>query len=169
MNSPNKGKKMVFKTGFEAVEDVDIPKLVAPILKGEADTVNDSRYLSGHTTDMPVYYRLGQTILDKIIMNICIQKCDRFLNIYLMFVSIFIFRLPFIFQGFQASDFGYHMTHQVFSFTFSPEIKYIEPMYFLADFVGGMWLSIIGHPSVLWARLGGVLLGALNAVIVFPS
>jgi hypothetical protein len=31
----------------------DIPKLFAPILKGEADIVNGSRYLNGHTTDTP--------------------------------------------------------------------------------------------------------------------
>ena len=60
VHSPNKGKGMAFKTGFEAAEGADIivtmdsdgqhnpadiPKLVAPILKGEADMVNGSRYL----------------------------------------------------------------------------------------------------------------------------
>lgn len=76
----NKGKGMAFKTGFEAAEGADIivtmdsdgqhnpediPKLITPILRGEADMVNGSRYLNGHTTDTPAYRRLGQTILDK--------------------------------------------------------------------------------------------------------
>jgi hypothetical protein len=97
----------------------------------------------------------------------CIRKYDQFLNIYLMFTSIFLFHLLFIFQGFDATDFGYHMTHQVFSYTFTPVLKYVVPTIFLTDFVGGMWLSIIGHPNVLWAKLGGVLLLALNAAIIF--
>ena len=83
---------MAFKTGFEAAEGADIivtmdsdgqhnpadiPELVAPILKGEADIVNGSRYLSGHTTDTPAYRRTGQTILDKMtIMNSGIRITD---------------------------------------------------------------------------------------------
>jgi hypothetical protein len=179
VNSPNKGKGMAIKTvaedtGIAVTMDLegqhnpkDLSKLVAPILKGEAETGNGSRYLNGNAIDTSVHKGLGQVLIDKVTMNICIQKYDRFINVYLMFVSTFIFRLLFIFNGFETTDFGYHMTHQVFSFTSSPEMKYIEPMIFLTDFVGGMWLSIIGHPSVLWARLGGVLLGALNAAIVF--
>ncbi|MHC1756387.1 MAG: glycosyltransferase family 2 protein [Methanosarcina sp.] len=80
VHSPNKGKGMAFKTGFAAAEGADIivtmdsdgqhnpsdiPKLVAPILRGEADMVNGSRYLNGHATDTPAYRRIGQTILDK--------------------------------------------------------------------------------------------------------
>jgi glycosyltransferase involved in cell wall biosynthesis len=92
VHSPNKGKGMAFKTGFGAAEGADIivtmdsdgqhnpadiPKLVAPILKGEADMVNGSRYLNGHATDTPAYRRLGQTILDKVtIMNSGIRITD---------------------------------------------------------------------------------------------
>ncbi|RXA21922.1 glycosyltransferase family 2 protein [Methanosarcina sp. MSH10X1] len=88
----NKGKGMAFKTGFEAAEGADIivtmdsdgqhnpadiPKLVDPILKGEADMVNGSRYLNGHITDTPAYRRLGQTVLDKVtIMNSGIRITD---------------------------------------------------------------------------------------------
>jgi len=100
-------------------------------------------------------------------LNISIKKYDQFLNSYLMFTIVFLYNLLFIFQGLDLSDFGYHMTNQVFSFTISPEIKYIEPTIYLTDFIGGMWLSLIGHPNVLWARLGGVLLVALNAAIIF--
>lgn len=76
----NRGKGMALRTGFEASEgsDVivtmdsdgqhnpaDIPKLVAPIFKGEADMVNGSRYLSGLGRNTPIYRRVGQTILDR--------------------------------------------------------------------------------------------------------
>ena len=80
VHSPNMGKGMAFKTGFAAAEGADIivtmdsdgqhnpadiPGLVAPIIKGEADMVNGSRYLNGHATDTPAYRRIGQTVLDK--------------------------------------------------------------------------------------------------------
>ncbi|MGB9927134.1 MAG: glycosyltransferase family 2 protein [Methanosarcina sp.] len=76
----NKGKGGALKTGFAAAEGADIivtmdsdgqhnpadiPKLVEPILKGEADMVNGSRYLTGLDRNTPVYRRVGQTILDK--------------------------------------------------------------------------------------------------------
>lgn len=76
----NRGKGMALKTGFEAAQgsDVivtmdsdgqhnpsDIPKLVAPILKGEADMVNGSRYLNSLGRNTPIYRRIGQTILDR--------------------------------------------------------------------------------------------------------
>ena len=43
----------------------DIPKLVAPIIEGNADMVNGSRYLNGLDKNTPVYRRVGQTILDR--------------------------------------------------------------------------------------------------------
>lgn len=92
VHSLNMGKGMAFKTGFAASEGADIivtmdsdgqhnpadiPKLVAPILQGEADMVNGSRYLTGHTTDTPAYRRIGQTILDKAtVMNSGVKITD---------------------------------------------------------------------------------------------
>ncbi|MDY9926378.1 glycosyltransferase family 2 protein [Methanosarcina sp.] len=92
VHSPNKGKGMAFKTGFAAAEGADIivtmdsdgqhnpsdiPRLVAPILRGEADMVNGSRYLNGHATDTPAYRRIGQTILDKAtVMNSGVKITD---------------------------------------------------------------------------------------------
>lgn len=78
----NKGKGVALKTGFEAAimlgadiivtmdsdgqhNPAEIPKLVAPILKGEAEMVNGSRYLCGLEKSTPAYRRIGQTILDK--------------------------------------------------------------------------------------------------------
>jgi len=43
----------------------DIGKLVAPILNGEADIVNGSRYMNGNDENTPFYRRIGQNILDK--------------------------------------------------------------------------------------------------------
>jgi hypothetical protein len=84
--------------------------------------------------------------------NISTRQYDQFLNAYSMFIVIFLYHLLFIFQGLDLTDFGYHMTHQVFSFTLSPDVKCIEPMFYLTDFIEGLWLSLIGHPNVLWAR-----------------
>lgn len=75
----NRGKGAALKTGFEALngervvitidtdgqhDPADIPKLVEPILRGEADMVNGSRYLSGNKKDTPFYRRVGQRVLD---------------------------------------------------------------------------------------------------------
>lgn len=76
----NKGKGAALKTGFEAVKESEIivtldsdgqhnpeeiPKLINPIINGEADIVNGSRYISGNKKDTPSYRRIGQTVLDK--------------------------------------------------------------------------------------------------------
>lgn len=75
----NMGKGAALKTGFEAADadivvtlDADgqhnpaeIPKLVEPILRGEADVVNGSRYLHGRDENTPRYRRVGQRILDR--------------------------------------------------------------------------------------------------------
>jgi glycosyltransferase involved in cell wall biosynthesis len=72
-------KGAALKTGFESLngekiivtidtdgqhDPSDIPKLVGPILKGEADMVNGSRYINGNKKDTPFYRRLGQVVLD---------------------------------------------------------------------------------------------------------
>ncbi|MGB8217131.1 MAG: glycosyltransferase family 2 protein [Candidatus Methanoperedens sp.] len=78
----NKGKGAALKTGFEVASrngakvivtmDSDgqhnpeeIPKLAAPILAGEADVVNGSRYMNGIGNSTPFYRRIGQNVLDK--------------------------------------------------------------------------------------------------------
>jgi glycosyltransferase involved in cell wall biosynthesis len=45
----------------------DIPKLVEPLLRDEADVVNGSRYLNGKGGSTPRYRRFGQLVLDKVI------------------------------------------------------------------------------------------------------
>ena len=75
----NKGKGAALKTGFEEADGADIivtmdtdgqhdpveiSKLAAPILAGEADMVNGSRYLNGSDKNTPFYRRVGQSVLD---------------------------------------------------------------------------------------------------------
>ena len=76
----NMGKGAALKTGFQVAKDADvivtmdsdgqhrveeIPKILEPILKGEADVVNGSRYLDGNVdTETPAYRRVGQNVLD---------------------------------------------------------------------------------------------------------
>ena len=79
-HSSNKGKGAALKTGFKAARTSEvivtlasdgqhnpkeIPKLIAPIINGEADIVNGSRYINGNKKDTPSYRRIGQTVLDK--------------------------------------------------------------------------------------------------------
>lgn len=79
-HSSNRGKGAALKTGFEAAKESEIivtldsdgqhnpkeiPKLIAPIINGEADIVNGSRYINGNKKDTPSYRRIGQTVLDK--------------------------------------------------------------------------------------------------------
>lgn len=80
-HSENLGKGAALKTGISAVIGADvivtldtdgqhnpaeIPKVALPILAGEADMVNGSRYLCGNKKDTPLYRRFGQIILDKV-------------------------------------------------------------------------------------------------------
>ena len=75
----NMGKGAALKTGFASLngdavivtidtdgqhDPADIPRLVDPILQGEADMVNGSRYLNGNKKDTPIYRRVGQKVLD---------------------------------------------------------------------------------------------------------
>ncbi len=77
----NMGKGVAIKTGFEYVgrngakviitmdsdgqhDPEDITKLAVPILKGEADIVNGSRYINGNGKNTPFYRRIGQNVLD---------------------------------------------------------------------------------------------------------
>lgn len=79
-HSKNRGKGEALKTGFSAARqngtkiivtiDADgqhdpgeIPKVIEPILSGEADMVIGSRYLNGNS--IPIYRRIGQRILDR--------------------------------------------------------------------------------------------------------
>jgi len=64
------------QAGFDIIVIIDgdgqhnpdeIPKLVEPLLRNEADVVNGSRYLSGKAVSTPRYRRFGQVVLDKVV------------------------------------------------------------------------------------------------------
>ena len=55
---------LVFIDGDGQHNPEEIPKLVFPILAGEADVVNGSRYLNGKDKNTPRYRRIGQVVLD---------------------------------------------------------------------------------------------------------
>jgi glycosyltransferase involved in cell wall biosynthesis len=78
----NMGKGAALKTGFDLAsqngakvvvtldsdgqhDPSEIPELAAPILSGEADMVNGSRYMNGNKKDTPFYRRIGQSVLDR--------------------------------------------------------------------------------------------------------
>jgi glycosyltransferase involved in cell wall biosynthesis len=61
------GAKVIVTMDTDGQHDPEeIPKLVAPILQGEADMVNGSRYLNGKDRNTPFYRRIGQNVLDKV-------------------------------------------------------------------------------------------------------
>jgi len=91
---------------------------------------------------------------------------NRYFNAYTIFVLVFLFNIVWIFQGLDVTDHGFHLTNQVRAFD-SHSAGEFSAMWFLTDFVAGMWLRIINRPSVLWARLGGVLLVSLNASLSY--
>ena len=77
----NKGKGTALKTGFEAAKGSEIivtldsdgqhnpeeiPKLISPIINGEADIVNGSRYINRNKKNIPLYMHIGRLILNKI-------------------------------------------------------------------------------------------------------
>jgi hypothetical protein len=92
---------------------------------------------------------------------------ENLLNRYTLFFCTFLFHLIFIFQGLDLTDFGYHCTNQISSVTFPINFESIQPLFFLTDFIGGIWLSIPGSPNVLWAKLGGILLISIIAALVY--
>lgn len=76
----NMGKGKALETGFNAAKGSeiiltidadgqhkieDVPKLLKPIINGEADVVNGSRYLENIDSQTPSYRRVGQNVLDK--------------------------------------------------------------------------------------------------------
>lgn len=55
----------------------EVPLVIEPILKKEADMVNGSRYMNGNGRNTPFYRRLGQSVLDSITnLNSGLQLTD---------------------------------------------------------------------------------------------
>ncbi len=86
---------------------------------------------------------------------------------YSLFLIIFSFRALLGLQGLDVTDLGRQITTQTSSYSFPVETSSVYAMSFLTDFIGGFWLSLAGQPGVLWIKLGGALVLALNAPIVY--
>ncbi len=80
-----------------------------------------------------------------------------------MLLSIFSL---FSFQGFDVTDWGFHFTNQYQIFEYPLSSIQINPMYILSDAVGGLWLHLLGTPSVFWGAFGGAILFSACALIV---
>ena len=78
-HNTNLGKGVSLKDAFGEVEGYDvvvtidgdgqhnpdeIPLLIKPVVDGDADLVNGSRYMDGFDKDTPAYRRVGQKVLD---------------------------------------------------------------------------------------------------------
>ena len=55
---------MVIIDGERGYDSKDIPKLVEPLLKDEADIVIGSRFLNAENTDVPAFRKIGKMVLD---------------------------------------------------------------------------------------------------------
>ena len=85
----------------------------------------------------------------------------------LLFSCIFIYNIIFFFQGIDVIDNGYHLTCQILAFNYFQSTIPSETVVFLTNYIGGFWLNLLGGPSLLWARIGGSILLALNAIIIY--
>ena len=97
---------------------------------------------------------------------------NKFVNSYILFISLFVFQSIWIFQGFDVSDHGFHLTNQarLFGDNWGSSNALIIPLSNLiplSNHIGGIWLKIIGEPNILWARLGGILLYSLSALLSY--
>lgn len=100
-------------------------------------------------------------------MNVNCKPIDKYLSVYLLFGILFIYYGIMNLQGFDVTDFGYHFTNQYLIVNYPLDSVYFSPLALLSDIAGGLWLSLIGYPSLLWAKIGGALLYAISACIVY--
>jgi len=67
LHAGKNGCKVVITMDTDGQHDPDdIQKLISPILNGEADIVNGSRYMNDTDKNTPFYRRIGQNILDNV-------------------------------------------------------------------------------------------------------
>lgn len=100
-------------------------------------------------------------------MDLAGRERSYFFNGYTLFLAVFLCHALRIFQGLCVTDAGHHFAHQVAAFRSRTDPDSVSALVFLTDFVGGMWLWLRGTPSVIWARLGGILFYGVNAVLAY--
>ena len=77
------------------------------------------------------------------------------------------YQVVWIWQGVDVTDLGFHLTNQADLYHNHPKPLQSACLYALTDIIGGGWLELIGEPSVIWARLGGVLVISCSALLSF--
>lgn len=92
------------------------------------------------------------------------KRNHKFIHSYTLFTLVFLFHLIWIFQGIDVTDWGNQLTSQTRPFRHNGDLC---NMHGLSNIFGGMWLKIIGSPSIIWAKLGGILLFSLNAILSY--
>lgn len=80
----------------------------------------------------------------------------------------FLFNLIWVFQGIDIKDTGIHVANQNLLLPLSSEfISSLTFLTFLSDLVGGLWLHSIDFSSMLWVRLGYLLLISLCSLLSY--
>ncbi|MFA5613334.1 MAG: hypothetical protein WC993_02565 [Methanoculleus sp.] len=91
---------------------------------------------------------------------------SRLFNKYVLALVLFPIFFLLAFQGFDVTDWGFHFTNQYLLLEYPLSSIHINPMYILSDAAGGLWLHLLGMPSVFWGKLGGAILFSFCAFIV---
>lgn len=93
------------------------------------------------------------------------QKLFEKLSAYLLFTSLFFYFLIWIPQGLDITDEGYSFTKGWFSL--HGGWKDNVDIIWMSSLINGLWLSIVGEPSVIWGRIGYAITISLTSVITF--
>ena len=86
-------------------------------------------------------------------------------NSKVLFLSVFLFFLYWIPQGFDITDEGYVLTKSWFMLHGAWHQN--VDMIWGSSLFNGLWLSILSTPNLLWARIGFAIITALNSLLVF--
>ncbi len=91
---------------------------------------------------------------------------SRLFNKYVLFLVLLSIFTLLSFQGFDVTDWGFHFTNQYQLLEYPLISIHINPIHILSDAAGGLWLHLLGTPSVFWGKLGGAALFSFCAFIV---
>jgi hypothetical protein len=79
----------------------------------------------------------------------------------------FLFNLIWIFQGIDIKDTGIHVANQMMALPLNAESIRLISLTFLTDLLGGLWLRVLDYPSMIWVRMGGLMLIGLCTLLSF--
>lgn len=86
----------------------------------------------------------------------------------ILFASVTIINTLLILQGLDITDTGFHLAYQYFLISdFSSIIQNANATCIFTNFIGGIWLHIFPYPSLIWARIGGILLLSFTSLFTY--